>query len=53
MLVKPAVEKIAYTVTQDGFLCPFGGTGNKTDGKYTGEVTLSRVGGGSIAVSGE
>jgi hypothetical protein len=45
-------EGIAYTVTQDGFLCPFGGTGNKTGGKYSGGVTLNRVGGGSISVSG-
>jgi hypothetical protein len=51
VLVKPSVEGITYTVTQDGFLCPFGGTGTKKDGKYTGEVTIFRVGGGSIAVS--
>jgi hypothetical protein len=51
VVVKPAVEKIAYTVTQDGFLCPFSGTGNKTGGTYTGEVTMSRVGGGSVSVS--
>ena len=51
ILVKPSVESVAYTVTQDGFFCPFGGTGNKTDGKYTGEVTISRVGGGSVSVS--
>ena len=50
--VEPNVEGIAYTVTQDGFLCPFGGTGNKTDGKYTGHVSMSRVGGGSVSVSG-
>ncbi|HET9396290.1 MAG TPA: hypothetical protein VFO36_09555 [Nitrospiraceae bacterium] len=50
--VTPDVSGIAYTVTQDGFLCPFGGTGNKTDGKYTGDVTVSRVGGGSVSVSG-
>jgi hypothetical protein len=43
---------LAYTVTQDGFLCPFGGTGNKTDAKYSGEIEMSRVGGGSIAISG-
>jgi hypothetical protein len=51
VLMKPNISGLAYTVTQDGFLCPFGGTGSKTDGKWTGEVTLSRVGGGSIAVS--
>jgi hypothetical protein len=26
---------IAYTVTEDGFLCPFNGTGAKTGGEYT------------------
>jgi hypothetical protein len=51
--VQPEVTNIAYTVTQDGFLCPFGGTGNKTDGKYTGDVLVSRVGGGSVDVGGE
>jgi hypothetical protein len=43
VIAKPNVSGIAYTVTQDGFLCPFGGTGNKTGATYTGEVTLSRV----------
>lgn len=52
VVVNPEVSGIAYTVTNDGFLCPFGGTGNKTDGKYTGEVTVSRVGGGTASVSG-
>lgn len=42
---------MAYTVTQDGFLCPFSGTGNKTGMSYSGEITQSRVGGGSVAVS--
>ncbi len=46
------ISKIAYTVTNDGFLCPFNGTGSKTDGQLTGQVTMSRVGGGSISVSG-
>jgi hypothetical protein len=50
--VQPEVSGIAYTVTQDGFLCPFGGTGNKTDGTYTGDVVLSRFGGGWAGVSG-
>jgi hypothetical protein len=51
VIAKPNVSGIAYTVTQDGFLCPFTGTGNKTGATYTGEVTLSRVGGGSVSVS--
>jgi lysophospholipase L1-like esterase len=44
------LETVAYTVTQDGFLCSFKGTGNKTDGKYSSDVTMSRVGGGSVSV---
>ena len=51
--VEPNVSSVAYTVTADRWACPFGGTGNKTDGKYTGHVVVSRVGGGSIEVSGE
>ena len=52
ILAKPNVTGIAYTVTQDGFLCPFGGTGNKTGATYTGEVTLSNtVAEQSISVS--
>jgi len=44
---------VFYTVTTDSFGCPFNGTGNKSGGEYTGEVTVSRVGGGSVEVSGE
>jgi hypothetical protein len=51
--VQPEVTKVAYTVTTDGFGCPFSGTGNKTDGAYTGDVVVSRVGGGTASVSGE
>lgn len=43
---------ITMNVTKDGFGCPFSGTGHVT-GSYHGEVTISRVGGGSISVSGE
>jgi len=44
---------ITYVVTQDGFACPFFGTGTKFGGERTGgEVNLSRVGGGEIGVSG-
>jgi len=41
--VRPTLTGIAYTVTQDGFLCPFSGTGEKSGGQYTsGEgVTLT------------
>lgn len=51
--VQPEVGSVAYTVTKDGLFCPFNGTGNKTDGTYTGDVVVSRVGGGTVAVSGE
>lgn len=44
--VTPSVTGIAYTVTQDGFLCPFKGTGNKTDGEYTGSVTIANTAAG-------
>jgi len=50
--VQPNVTNIAITVTQDGFGCPFNGTGNKT-GSYHGDLLMSRVGGGSISASGE
>jgi hypothetical protein len=53
IVLNQEVTGIAYTVTQDGFGCPFSGTGNKTGGQYTGQVTLSRFGGGSASVSGE
>jgi hypothetical protein len=41
--IRPTLTGIAYTVTQDGFLCPFGGTGEKTNGEYTsgGSTTLT------------
>jgi len=51
--VVPNVSSVKYTVTTDSFGCPFSGTGEKTDGKYTGHVVVSRVGGGTISVSGE
>ena len=44
--VSPNVSSIKYTVTQDGFLCPFGGTGSKTDGTYTGSVTIANTASG-------
>jgi hypothetical protein len=39
------------TVTQDGFGCPLAGTGTR-NATYHGDVVYSRVGGGSISVSG-
>jgi hypothetical protein len=44
--VTPSVTKIKYTVTQDGFLCPFNGTGNREDGEYTGSVTIANTAAG-------
>ena len=41
------VEKIANTVTKDGFLCPLKGTGNFTDGKYTGNTEVKGTNGGN------
>lgn len=32
--VKFTVTSLAYNVTKDGFLCPFKGTGSKSDGEY-------------------
>jgi len=49
--VVPNVSEITMDVTKDGFGCPFSGTGH-SKGTYHGEVTLARVGGGSISVSG-
>jgi len=49
--VQPNVTGIAMTVTQDGFGCPFAGTGAKT-ASYHGDVLISRVGGGSVGVGG-
>jgi hypothetical protein len=49
--VKPAITGIAYTVTQDGFGCPFSGTGNKGGGEYTssGYITVQATGGLTVA----
>lgn len=37
---------ITYTKTKDGFLCPFAGTGTKTDGGYAGTATAIGTSGG-------
>ena len=50
--VQPEVNNITINVTKDGIGCPFSGTGHKI-GSYHGDVTISRVGGGTISVSGE
>jgi hypothetical protein len=43
------VTGLTYVVTKDGFLCPFKGTGTKTDGTITGEpLTFS-----GLVITGE
>jgi hypothetical protein len=39
----PELTAFSYTVTKDGFLCPYSGTGSRTDGKYIneGQVTIT------------
>jgi hypothetical protein len=49
--VQPEVSNITINVTEDGFGCPFPGTGHYLS-SYHGDVVLSRVGGGTISVSG-
>lgn len=39
----PTVTGIAYTVTTDGFGCPFSGTGSKNDGEIIGEEASTLV----------
>jgi hypothetical protein len=54
--VKANVSRLSYTVTQDGFLCPFAGTGAREDGTITGaaNMTAANAGGAMGAyVSGE
>jgi len=51
--LKGTLTGITYTVTKDGFLCPFGGTGKKTGATYTTheEITFkSTVAGQGIDV---
>lgn len=42
--VRPTVTGLTYTVTQDGFLCPFSGTGEKTGGEYTSGENITVTG---------
>jgi len=52
---RPAVTGITYNVTNDGFLCPFSGKGEKSDGEYkaSADITLTAAGGATISVVGE
>ncbi len=49
---KANVSGINYTVTKDGFLCPFGGTGAKTGATYTqnSAVQVSSTNGATIDI---
>ncbi len=46
------IADLIYHIISDGFLCPFGGTGAKSDGQYNGEFDMERIGGGDFLVSG-
>jgi hypothetical protein len=52
--MKPEITGLTATVTKDGFLCPYSGTGVKTGGTYTatGYMTLT-ASSGSLQLSGE
>lgn len=39
-----SLEKLHYTVTKDGFLCPFNGTGTRTSGVRSLTLTISGTG---------
>jgi hypothetical protein len=51
LTMQPNLSSIAMTVTTDGFGCPFSSTGAKTVA-YHGDAVLSRVGGGTVHVTG-
>jgi opacity protein-like surface antigen len=52
--ITPNVTGIAATVTTDGFLCPFSGTGAKTGGTYkTTSGITGTAASGSLQISGE
>lgn len=50
--VRATVGGIKYTVTKDGFLCPFNGTGAKTGGTYNQEsaITFASTNGATIDI---
>jgi hypothetical protein len=52
--IQPTVAGIKATVTVDGFLCPFNGTGAKTGGTYTSTSGITgTAASGTIQVTGE
>ncbi len=50
--VQATVTGVAYTVTEDGFACPFGGTGAKTGATYAqkSSITFASTNGATIDV---
>jgi hypothetical protein len=38
--IQHKLSGLSYTVTQDGFLCPFAGTGTRTTGAYSGNTLV-------------
>jgi len=50
--VKGNVTGVKYTVTEDGFACPFGGTGAKTGATYIQDsaVTMDSTNGATVDV---
>lgn len=52
IMSQATVGGIAYTVTKDGFFCPFSGTGNKTGARYTQKnaVRFGSLNGAAISV---
>ncbi|HST70661.1 MAG TPA: hypothetical protein VLI94_13520 [Solirubrobacterales bacterium] len=50
MTTRTAATGIAYTVTQDGFLCPFNGTGAKTGATHTqhNPITFDSTNGANV-----
>jgi hypothetical protein len=52
--IQPTLAGIKATVTVDGFLCPFNGTGAKTGGTYTSTSGITgTAASGTILVTGE
>lgn len=45
-----SIPGFAYTVTKDGFLCPFSGTGKKEGGRFTDSVWLNGIFGEDLGI---
>lgn len=50
--VEPELSGITLNTLKDGFACPLTGTGH-SKASYHGDIVISRIGGGSVSVSGE